>query len=75
MALSTAMPKAMLKTRMVLGLIGMLRYPIRPAVVSNGTRLGTSVTSTIRSELKISAINRPMSTMAMARLITRLLTM
>ena len=30
----------------------MLRYPIRPAVVSNGTRFGTSVTSTIRSELE-----------------------
>ena len=40
MVSSTEIPKAILKTKIVDGFIGMLKYPINPAVISNGSMFG-----------------------------------
>ena len=40
MVSSTEIPKAILKTKIVDGFIGMLKYPINPAVINNGNMFG-----------------------------------
>ena len=74
MVLSTEIPKAMLKTRIVEGLSGIPANPIIPAVISRGTILGIREIIIILKDLNIYAINSEINKIASAREITRFLT-
>ena len=45
MVSSTEIPKAILNTKMVEGFIGTPKYPINPAVITNGSKLGINETN------------------------------
>ena len=74
MVLSTEIPKAMLKTRIVEGLSGIPANPIIPAVINRGTILGIREIIIILKDLNIYAINSEINKIARAREITRFLT-
>ena len=74
MVLSTEIPKAMLKTRIVEGLSGIPANPIIPAVINRGTILGIREIIIILKDLNIYAINSEINKIASAREITRFLT-
>ena len=61
------MPKAILKTRMVDGLMGTPAKPMTPAVIIKGSKLGISEMITIRNERKRYAMNNAISTIAKVR--------
>ena len=71
MVLSTEIPNAMLKTKMVDALIGIPVNPIKAAVKINGIIFGVSDIITIRHEENISAINAEIRNIARARLINK----
>src|ERR1035437_8222861 len=72
MALSTDMPKAILKTIIVEGLIGIFVKPIIAAVISKGIIFGTIDTKIILNEENNSAINKDIITIAMITLSNKL---
>ena len=74
MVLSTEIPKAILKTRIVEGLSGIPANPIIPAVINRGTILGIREIIIILKDLNIYAINSEINKIASAREITRFLT-
>ena len=57
MVSSTEIPKAILNTRIVEGLIGIPKKPINPAVISNGNIFGMIEIKIILKDLNIQAIN------------------
>ena len=75
MVSSTLMPKAMLKTKIVLGLIGIPAHPMTPAVKRSGKRFGSRAMTTIRAERNSKAIIAAMTQMAKAIEIPKLRTM
>ncbi len=62
---------------MVEGFMGTPKYPMRPAVITKGNRLGTNETTIILKERNMYAINKEISKMAkdkeMAKFLTRYL--
>ena len=73
MVSSTEIPKAMLNTKMVEGLIGMSKNPINPAVINSGSMFGMIEIKIIRTDLNIQAINKAINTMAKDNEKTKLL--
>jgi hypothetical protein len=71
---STEIPKAILKTRIVEGFMGIPRNPIIPAVTSSGNRLGIKETNIILKDLNIHAISKAISKIARESEIIRFLT-
>ena len=71
---STEIPKAILNTNIVDGLIEIPKYPIIEAVIRSGIKLGIKETTTILKELNIQAIKIDINSMAKNRLINRFLT-
>lgn len=74
MVSSTEIPNAILKTRIVDGLIGTPKYPINPAVTSNGNKFGINEIIIILKDLNIYAINNEIRKMASDKEIARFLT-
>ena len=74
MVSSTDIPNAILNTKIVEGFIGTPKNPIRPAVMSNGNKLGISDTKIILKLLNIQAINNAIKKIAKERESKRLLT-
>ena len=64
---STEIPKAILKTSMVDGLMGTPINPISPAVIINGSKLGINETKIILKLLNIHAINNAIKNIASDR--------
>ena len=73
MVSSTDIPKAILNTKMVEGLIGIPKYPIRPPVTNNGNRFGISEIKIIWVDLNIQPMNTEINRMAKESEITKLL--
>ena len=73
MVSSTEIPKAILNTRMVEGLIGMSKNPISPAVINKGSMFGMIEIKIILKDLNIQAMNNEIKTMASDNENTRLL--
>ncbi len=71
MVLSTEMPKAMLKTRIVEALMGIPANPIMAAVKIRGITLGVSDMMTMRHDENMTAMNTEISKMASPRLVNR----
>ena len=61
---STEIPKAILKTSIVEGFIGIFKNPITPAVNKSGSRLGTREMITILYDLNIYIIIKEINNMA-----------
>ena len=68
MELSTEIPKVMLKISAVLGFNGMLKYPIRPAVIINASKFGINEIIIIRTLANKMAIENVMRMNASKRL-------
>ena len=64
MVSSTEIPKAILNTKIVDGLIGTPKYPIKPAVINNGKRFGINDTIIILNERNIYAMKRDINNIA-----------
>src|SRR5664280_1663679 len=71
MELSTDIPRAILKIRMVEGLMGIPANPIRAAVISCGIRLGTSDIRIILQEVNKKASKIAITTTARSMLSQR----
>ena len=71
---STEIPKAMENTNRVEGFKGILKYPMIPAVIIKGTRLGIKEMTTIRGVLNNKAIKIDVTAMAKIKLCNKLLT-
>ncbi len=73
MVSSTEIPKAILNTKIVEGLIGIPKKPINPAVISNGSIFGIMEIKIILKDLNIQAINNAIKKIANDSEKTRLL--
>ncbi len=71
MVLSTEIPNAILKTKIVEALIGIPVNPIIAAVKIKGITFGVSDMITIRQEENMTAIKSEISTIARPRLVKR----
>ena len=71
-ALSTDIPNAILKIKIVEGFIGISRYPIIAAVSRRGIRLGTSETRIILGDVNSNAINNDITPIDNNKLVKRL---
>ena len=73
MVSSTDIPKAILKTKIVDGFMGIFKNPIRPAVINSGSMLGIKEMRIICGDRNIHAIKMAINRIARDKEITKFL--